>query len=268
MSWWWGMAFLLFVAGCATLPGGAAVSPREEEAVRQAATAALLMPEDGCGNCLDVQARLVLQSFWQSGTVEGYLTGRAPDWLKFVGLTPLGQPLLVLVTDGESFRLVAVPEAKAYEGSTAAAAFRKHAPPGFSPRHTWFWLTGRLARDVRLGEVRRNAEGAGYWLEVPGSAGEGRRLLLFDPATGVVSRALLFDADGKLLLTVQYEEHRLVSSLAGGACLLPGRVSVTSQKHGGALMSIVFDDWILGTGCEAADFTVAVPPGFEIVGVE
>ena len=267
MPFCWGMALLLF-AGCATLSGGLPLSPEEEASVRAQAIEVLRMPEDGCGNCLDVQARVVLQSFWQSGTVDGYLVARSPGWFKFVGLTPLGQPLLLLATDGTRFRYIAVPEAKVYEGATQAAAFRKHAPAGFDPRRSFFWLTGRLAPDAGLGEVSRDAGGGGYWLEVLGEDGSGRRLVLFDPMAQVISRALLFDDNDKLLLEVLYAAYRPAASSSGAACMMPGTVDVISKHRGGWQMTMVLSDWILGTACETTDFTVAAPPSFETVRVE
>ncbi|MEW6594847.1 MAG: DUF4292 domain-containing protein [Thermodesulfobacteriota bacterium] len=230
--------------------------------------ASLLVPVDGCGQCLDVEARVVVHSLWQSGTVEGYLLARAPGALKFVGLSPVGQPLLVLATDGSSFRFLSVAAATAYEGATTAAAFRKYAPAGLDPHATFFWLIGRLPRDSRIIGVSRDEAGNGYWLALANGA-EGDHRVLFDPAGGAITRAVLLDQDGQPLLEVTYEAYRQVEALGGAAgCRLPGRVTVSGPKQKGAALAVHFSNWLLGTTCSDADFVVPVPPGFATEKVE
>lgn len=257
----------VFLSGCATLPGAIALPPHEQEAI-SAEAAVLRMPAGDCGRCLDVAARVVLQSFWQAGTVEGYLTAQAPGSLKFIGLNPFGQPLMVLATDGGFFRYISVPDAKAYEGATSSAAFLKHAPAGIDPGRSFFWLTGRLAVDASIASVRRDEAGSGYWLEVAGDAGQPHHFFLFEPARGVVTRALFVDDDEKPVLDVRYEAYQEVAGPSAAACRLPGRLVATSRKHNNAVMTVEFSEWLLGTGCSAGDFTVAVPAGYETVRVQ
>lgn len=260
-------ATLLLLAGCATQRPMTRTLPADEERRVREQAAALLMPADACGNCLDVEARVVVQSFWQSGTVEGYLLARAPGALKFVGLSPLGQPLLVLATDGSWFRFISVAEATVYEGSTVAAAFRKHAPAGLDPRASFFWLIGRLPQEARIIDVRRDEAGGGYWLEL--ANGSGRHRVLFDPAQRVVSQAMLLDQDEQPLLVVQYEAYQPVTALGGEAgCLLPGTVTIKNNQPNGAALTVRFSNWLLGTTCNDADFVVTVPPGFATERVE
>lgn len=260
--------FFVALAGCAvTRPAVVPLSADEERRVREQA-AALLMPIDVCGKCLDVEARVVVQSLWQSGTVEGYLLARAPGTLKFVGLSPLGQPLLLLATDGTSFRFVSVAEAVAYEGLTSAAAFRKYAPPGLDPLASFFWLIARLPRESRVVEVSRN-DGGGYWLTLLINGAAGRHRVLFDPVQGAIAQAELLDQNEQPLLEVRYEMYQQITALDGVAgCRLPGRVVVSGKQHGGAALTVQFSNWLLGTTCNEADFAVTVPSGFAIERVE
>lgn len=260
--------FFVALAGCAaTRPAMQPLAADEEQRVREQA-ASLLMPVDACGSCLDVEARVVVQSLWQSGTVQGYLLARAPGTFKFVGLSPIGQPLLLLTTDGAWFRFISVPEAVAYEGATTAAAFRKYAPSSLDPRASFYWLIGRLPRDSRIIGVNRDEAGGGYWLTLANGAA-GRHRVLFDPAQGAITQAVLLGPNDEPLLEVRYEAHQEVTALGGTAgCRLPGRVVISGRGHNGAVLTAHFSNWLLGTTCNDADFAVTVPPGFATERVE
>lgn len=253
--------FFLVLTGCAAKgPVMPALGGDEEQRVRQEA-AALLLPAEACGKCLDVEAQVVVQSLWQSGTLNGYLLARAPGAFKFVGLSPLGQPLLVLATDGTSFRFVSVAAATVYEGTTAGAAFRRHAPVGMNPQDAVFWLVGRLPRDSRIGAVEPD-EAGGYWLTLANGA-EGSHRVLFDPAQGVARRAVLLDPAGQPRFEVRYDDYQPVAAMGGGeGCRLPGTVTINSSQQRGAEMTVRFSNWLLGVACSDTDFTVPVPPGF------
>lgn len=256
------------LAGCAaTRPARLPLAADEERQVREQVSS-LLMPADACGRCLDVEARIVVQSLWQSGTLQGYLLAREPGAFKFVGLSPLGQPLLMLTTDGVSFRFLSVAEATAYEGRTTAATFRKYAPPGLNPQTSFFWLIGRLPRDSRISGISRDEDGGGYWLELANGAA-GHHRVLFDPVQGVISRAVLLGEDEEPLFDVRYGAYQQVGALGGAAgCRLPGTVSVSGRGHNGAALTVQFSNWLLGTTCRDRDFVVTVPPGFQTVRVE
>jgi len=260
--------FFVSLSGCVAMrPVMPSLSGEEERQVREASVS-LLMPVDGCGRCLDVEARVVVQSLWQSGTVEGYLLARAPGALKFVGLSPLGQPLLMLATDGTEFRFVSVAAATVYEGTTAAAAFCKYVPASLDPRDSFFWLIGRLPSDSRIAGVSHAGAGAGYWLELANGVA-GHQRVLFDPGRGVITQAVLLDQEEQPLLEVHYAAYQEVTALDGVAgCRLPGRITVSGREHNGATLAVQFSNWLLGTTCNDSDFIVPVPPGYAIERVE
>ncbi len=257
------LALLLFLAGgCATLPERRLLSGLERQGASELFLEAVAR-QQGCGDSLDVQARLVVKSLLQNGSLAGFLQAMAPASLKFVGINPLGQPLLVLVTDGRSFRTLVVPEAKAYEGEVSAALFRKYAPEGFAPEQGFYWLTGRLpGQGLRVEGVSEDAEGAGQWFEVSYPGEPLRRHLLFDPAEAVIRRHLLVDADGAMVLDVRYDAYRHAVGAEG--CALPGAITVTDRGKSGARMELTMSDW-LPAAFSAEDFLVSPPPGFERV---
>lgn len=260
----WGallLALLLF-GGCAGLPPTTSISLSEQDNARLLLQEALAAQEQ-CNCCLDVQVQARITSTFQSGTISGFLQAMRPSYLKFVGLNPLGQPLMILSSDGVNFRYVAVPEARSYEGLVTAEKFKKYAPQGFSPASAFAWLTGRLpGAGLQILSVARAAEGQGLWYEVAYPGEEIRRHILFSPEERTVLRHILVDRSGDILLDVLYEKYRDFATGAQAGCPLPGFISVHANSHNGVHMEFGFSDWLPDARFTEDDFVVRLPSGF------
>ena len=252
---------LWLLAGCATLPRTVALSGGEQERVT-AAFEKMHARQEACHCCIDVAVTVTLKGLLHSGTVSGYLQAMSPAFLRFTGLNPLGQPLMILVSDGERFQYLAVDRGTGYTGNVEAATFVKYAPPGFLPHESFYWLSGRLhSGTVVVEELGRAVDSEGYWLTV--HAGEGHRRLLFDPAIGVILRHQVLDADGDDIFDARYEDFRPTGV---NGCLLPGRITVTTRQHRGTL-EVSLSDWLDDAALSEKDFSFSLPPGFEQVEV-
>ncbi|OGQ86755.1 MAG: hypothetical protein A2512_08010 [Deltaproteobacteria bacterium RIFOXYD12_FULL_56_24] len=266
------VVFLLFCGGCATLP---ATRPLAELQQQQAVVLfrEAMVRQQECACCLDAQVRLSLKSVLQNGTISGFVQAKAPAFLKFTGLNPLGQPMMILVADGTFFRYVAVPEGKGYDGLVTAAAFKKYAPQGFDPAHGFYWLAGRLAPEkLRIFSAAQDQEGQGLWLELAYATeslgGKAlRRHVLFDPARQVIRRHLVADPDGRIMVDVHYDDYVQVPEGGSGNCRLPGLIKIHAN-HNGALMELTLADWLPDASFSAEDFRVDLPLGFQLVPVE
>jgi hypothetical protein len=202
------LVFFLFLAnGCATLPATVSL----DAAVRQEATVDFLQvvaSQQQCNCCLDVQVMASVKSMLQNGSLQGFLQAMSPSYLKFVGLNPLGQPLVILSADGERFRYVVVSEAKGYEGAVTSRKFKDYAPGGFEPEHAFFWLAGRLApEEMEIFGVARDAAGQGLWFELAYNDDKLRRHVLFDPKARVILRHIVVDEDHHTLMDVRYLKY-------------------------------------------------------------
>jgi len=267
-----GLALLLLGSGCATLPATRLLGEmQQQQAVAQFREA--MAHQQDCPCCLDAQVRLSLKSLVQNGTISGFLQAKAPSYLKFTGLNPLGQPMMFLATDGAFFRYVAVPEGKGYEGLVTAAAFKKYAPKGFDPAHGFYWLAGRLASEkLRIFSVAQEPEGQGFWLEFAyadgASKGESfRHHVLFDPAQQVIRRHLVADPEGRIMVDVWYDDYASASEGGSDNCKLPGQIRIHAN-HNGAVMELTLGDWLSDASFSAGDFRVDLPSGFQLVPVE
>lgn len=256
------LSLLLLLSGCAFLPSTTRVADRERDDVERAFLEMLVLQQQ-CHCCIDASATVTFKAWLQSGTVEGYLQAMSPSYLKFVGLNPIGQPLMILATDGAWFRYIVVPEAKVYEGRVEAATFNKYAPKGFVPKEVFFWLTGRLAPEtIVIDSVSKDKEGPGYWLEISSGADATRSLVLFDLQNKIVLRHILRDNEGKNAMDVQYAAYQSLSAGAGDLCKLPGEIIVSSGAHQGT-MRVLLNDWLVEPVFSATDLDVEPPVGFE-----
>lgn len=264
--------FLLLTGGCATLPATRPLAELQQQQAEALFREAMARQQD-CPCCLDAQVRLSVKSLVQKGTISGFVQAKEPSFLKFIGLNPLGQPLLFLATDGTFFRYVAVPEAKGYEGLVTAAAFKKYAPQGFDPEHGFYWLAGRLAPEkLRIFSVAQDPEGQGIWLELAYAVDvfEGkalRRHVLFDPVKQVIRQHLVADLDGQIMVDVRYDDYTKASEGGSDNCQLPGVIRIHAN-HNGALMELTLGDWLPDASFSAGDFRVDLPPDFALVPVQ
>ena len=268
-----GILFLLFAGGCATLPATRPLAELEQQQAVALFRETMALQQK-CPDSLDAQVRLSLKSVMQKGTISGFVQAKAPSFLKFTGLNPLGQPLMYLATDGTFFRYVAVSEFKGYEGLVTAGAFEKYAPRGFDPAHGYFWLSGRLAPEkLRIFSAAEDPETHGLWLELAyaadlSPAGETlRHHVLFDPVQQLILRHLVASPDGRIMLAVRYDGHAEAPNGVPGNCRLPGLIRTQSYQNG-ALMELTLGDWLYDANFSAGDFRVDLPPGFALVPVD
>ena len=253
-----GASFAVF--GCATLPD--TVDIRETEKERAASRfKEMIARQQQCRCCIDAQASVTFSSIWYKGTLSGYLQAMSPSFLKFMGINPLGQPLAVFVTDGDTFHYVAVPESKEYEGKVRGTTYAKYAPEGFLPEHGFYWLIGRLyPGKIKILNVSRDKKDEGYWFEI--SYGNGTTsLVLFQEEKDVLRRHIVLNAEGDRILNVLYDDY------SDSLCPLPGKVTVTSLIHNSTMELRLFD-WLPEVTFSKQDFTYKVPPAFERVFVQ
>lgn len=263
---------LLVGSGCASLPTTRPLAELQQQKAVGLFRETMARQHE-CPCCLDAQVRLSLKSLVQNGTISGFVQAKAPSFFKFTGLNPLGQPMMLLATDGTFFRYIAVPEGKAYEGLVTAAAFKKYAPQGFDPEQGFYWLAGRLApEELRIFSVSEDPEGHGLWLELAYAAevsgGKAlRRHVLFDPAQQVIRRHLVADPDGRIMVDVRYDDYTQASEGGSDNCRLPGRITIHAN-HNGAVMELTLGDWLHDASFSAGDFRVDLPVGFALVPVQ
>lgn len=261
-SWLFLLAFLLLApAGCAYRPARLPLDTETAAAGRDSFRK-MVGGQDICARAIDAEATVTLDSPWQSGTIAGYLQLMAPGHLKFIGVNPLGQPLVVLGTDGVACRYVVAPERKIYEGALADAAVSRYLPVGLDPARSYYWLIGRLRPgQVRIREISGDPGGAGLWAEFRYEGEEQRELVLFDPQRLSLLRHLLLDNQGRTVFEVTYDSY------TSGACPLPQLVTIRGDNRFGRLV-LRLGNWLPGEALTIADFEVTAPSDFSRIKIK
>lgn len=259
---------LLLQAGCAGRLFHAVEVTDDETRRVGSAFNELLERSQQCGCCLDAEVKVVFASSrWFGGrsvVLTGYLQAKKPSFLKLVGVNPLGQPLFILVTDGERFRSIHVSEAKAYEGKVRSKTFLKHLPAGIGLDSMFFWLTGGIdPGGSKIRTIRRDTESGAYWIKVSLSQDTGTDWLLYDPVEDTVRRHVHLDDRKTVLLDVSYEDYLK----SDNGCSIPAKITMLAPELKGSIQ-VVLQDVLTNEFLPDRDFDHEVPPGFEIIVVE
>ncbi len=233
--------------------------------------------EMSCGCCLDAEAdaELVVSGWFSehTGKLSGYLQAMEPGYIKFVTLNPLGQPLLIFVTDGRMFKSLNVYAEKAYTGSVDSETYRKFAPEGFVPEFSYYWLTGRLEPgDLQVRDIMRSKDKGLFWLQAPYQGSPAiESMILFDPTELVVLRHVLRDDRGAHLLDILYGDY-LEPEGAGNKdtkfmeCRIPARITVSSGKNTEKI-AIELHSFLPDAHISTTDFRISIPDNFEVLPV-
>jgi len=278
---------LLLLQGCArpvlqTLPA----SEDEIQFVASAFTSYKIL-QDECACCLDAEADAALSvSGWFSnhtGKLSGYLQAMEPGYIKFVALNPLGQPFLILLTNGKNFKSVNVLEGKAYLGSVNSETFKKIVPPGFDPGFSYYWLTGRLVPgDVEILKVRRDRKQNGYWLQIRYEQSGTESMILFNPEESVVLRQIVMSASGDYLVDLVYGEYQArhmkekgvgdrATEITGSTdsreelCKIPTKLSVSSSVGAEKKIDLELFSIIPDAEFSPDDFGLEIPDNIELL---
>jgi len=277
---------LFFLQGCArpllqTFPA----SEQEIQFAALAFTKHKQIYQDECACCLDAEVDAAVSvSGWFSnhtGKLSGYLQAMEPGNIKFVALNPLGQPILILLTNGRVFKILNVLEGKAYIGSVNSETFKKFAPPGFDPEFSYYWLTGRFPPgDIDILKVRRDKEQNGYWLQVRHEQSDIDSMILFEPEESVVLRQIILSDRGDHLVDLVYEDHQpgyvekkhlaesdqeKIDTVDSGKerCKIPTKISFSSNSGAEKKIDMRLFSFIPGAEFSPDDFELEIPDNLE-----
>jgi len=251
-----GLALALLAGGCASLPRQIPLAPDADTRAR-AAFRQLAAAQKACGRWADAEALVTFDSIWRSGSMSGYLQLLAPGFLRFVGINPLGQPLLILATDGRRFSSILPSEMRAYEGPVTTSTFQRYVQAGVAPEAGYYWMIGRLRPgEVTLLSVAGASGSSDVWVKFSYDDGAGPEMVRFDPVRlTIVSHRLLDDRD-RVALEVDYDDY------TAPPCGLPGLVTIRGGSRKGTL-ALHLRDWRTTEPLTPQDFTVNIPTGFK-----
>lgn len=259
----------IFTCGCCFLVVGCAVQttvplPDQDEVQRvRERFAEFSRQQDSCDGFI-ADATVRLTAMLQNGGLSGLLLAASPSSMKFAGLNPFGQPVLVLATDGNDFTLINAVEEKAWVGPVTAEKVTRLLPAGLSLGELYDLVIGRLPGSCRQDiEVQRGSEATNYRLTAHCPDRPLGRQVIFEPESMTVSGMELVEAATKdVVVALAYQEW------GNGSCRLPTRIMIEENKATGVTAELVLSAVDSTITLIPADFTQKVPDGFERISVK
>ncbi len=265
------LVVLILLSGCARqhLPPMESVSEQEGARVR---TLFYEMVEhvSSCsdGFDADVTVRGVYNGFpGKEIALDGFLLVRKPSFLKYVAVNPLGQPMIILTTDGIGFRYAVVADSKEYVGSVFSETFRKFFPSG--PGGDFYYLlTGRPDNEnVELVSIGRDRDSAYYWLTMISREDDKSTVsYLFDPVVQRLIGCHVRDREGNLVLEIDYQ-YKTIGVKGEQQCRVPNKVAINSPSLKSSF-SISFTSLDQDVVFSDEDFSFSRPENFRVVYVK
>ena len=220
--WWLSLIIgLLLVSGCASkLPRTVAVSGPDLEVVQERLSRFF---EQSCVMAIDSDVRLGWRAYGRNETYPATLLATFPASVRFAIVDPLGRPLLLLITNGETFTLADNRRGEGYTGRLDSDFIRRYLPDSISGDDLFSWINGRIKlQGVQVLSARRAEDGELFWYELD----YGDRLIhLVALDRDHLSRHLVLDEEDAIIFDVRYSGYAATSKQCGW----PGKIVVTGE---------------------------------------
>ena len=241
------LAAFLFSA-CATLPPLPAVPPPAEEVFQQ------VISRGGALQGLKGLAQVRVSSPGKSFHGQQVLFARRPGFLRVESLSPLGTPLLYLVTDGKEIRLYNPEENRFYRGDYRPGSLSFALPMDLHPSEVVnFLLGGGPLGDPDKISLRPDSSEGLWVLELHSPSRGVTETFWVHPQSFHILRAEFHRSSFSYRLS--FSEFRQVKER-----LFPHRMRLSSEDSR-TRISVVFPEVELNPDWEAQDFSLPIPQG-------
>ena len=239
-------SFLL--GACATFPPLPAVPPPAEEVFQQ------VLSRGGALQGLKGLAEVSVSSPGKSFHGQQVLFARRPGFLRVESLSPLGNPLLYLVTDGTEIRLYNPEENRYYRGDYRAGSLSFALPMELHPSEVVnFLLGGGPSADPEKISLRPDSSEGLWVLELHSPSRGVTETLWVHPQLFHILRADL--RRSALSYRLSFSDFRQAKEK-----LFPHRMRLSSEDSR-TRISVGFPEVELNPDWKAQDFSLPVPQG-------
>ncbi len=245
-----GVPFLF--SACATVPVLPPEPPAAEEILQQ------VDARQQAVQGLKGLAQVKVSSPEKTLSAQHVLFARRPALLRVESLSPLGTPMLYVVTDGQKLNLYQPGENRYYQGTFQAGSLSLALPPELTPEEVVSFLLGGVPRrDYEKISIRADRK-EGLWVLdlLSPSRGESQTLWVH-PQSFHISRAE-FNRP-RFSYHIYYSYFRQTKGI-----LFPQRMLLTSVDPQ-TKISVEFQEMELNPGWEGQDFLLPVPRGATVL---
>jgi hypothetical protein len=262
-----GLMVMVVSSGCARLPWKQPVDAGRQEAVREVIDE-MRRAEASRSACIDADLKIFFTSTVANRAISGYMQLMQPAQIKFVTSNPLGQPLVVFVSDGQRVQFVNTMQTLFTDGNLADFVRVYEIPPVAFASDWSRWLTGRLPRALEITALREDQQGRGIWVSIAAETSTDsssmtalREHVLIDPAKKLVIGRLYTDRSGSdIEATIGYDNW--LAERDGGELVQPGTITITDLDYSGQL-ELTFSALQASGQCRPASFELRQPPGYQ-----
>jgi len=259
------IALFLVAPGCARKPWRQPVTEDRSASVIDL-MAQMRQSEQKRSSCIDADVNIFFTSNVRNRAVGGYMQLMQPSSIKFVTSNPLGQPLVVFVSDGHDAQFVNTMDAFFTDGDLTAFAQAFDIPPVAYASDWGTWLTGRLPRTTGVTSIREDEKERGIWVSVGNTAAMVSGTIdplyehvLIDPAERRILSRVFTDSSDTVEARIDYDGW--IAETTGAAPLQPGRITISGLDYGGRLV-LDFSGLRAMEGCRKSNFLLNRPPGY------
>lgn len=251
------------VSGCAALPRRIPLPDTDAAQVRKEFKA-ILNDQRQCPAAFDSDITVTIDNLLWSGTISGYLRAMAPAFLRFEGINPLGLTEAILAVDGENFTYVSVRDQQAYVGPLKADLLDRYAPDGLATSMSYYWLLGRIPPGaLGIGDVGRDPDDRGYWLDLRNVETGKRSMILFAPDQQLIKRHLVLNGNDAIAVDLTYDYQ---GSDVSSDCQLPAKITI--QGRGNGRLTLGFTKRYPTPSLDSIPFFVTPPPDYKRIVVQ
>jgi hypothetical protein len=216
-----------FLAGCAGKPWTDPLGDTAVDAITQQVDA-LVARDARCGRTLEGDVVLFYENPLQKKALSGFLQFSMPSSYKIVMTNPLGQPVLVIAGNQESFQAINTLDKKYLAGSIRSFGLRNNIPEYFLKSDWGSLLTGRnLLPSRAITSIRNDRNNRGVWLTFQSEEQSGVSHLLLDRQNEVFLERILENGRGQTVAKISYGGW-----VSLGTCRQPLDISIAELDYG------------------------------------
>jgi len=250
--------FCLACSSCAKRPWTEPLNEKQTENVTQFLQLHSFETES-CAKSIDGDISLSYQNLFDRENVSGYFQILAPSYIKFIVSNPLGQPVLALTSNQDTFQLINTFTKTYITGSVYSYGLHKNIPLALVKGNWKDWIMGTMNVDPAIiTNIREDRDDRGVWVTVAENTEKKSRTthLLVDTRQGILLSRIVESNKGEILATITYKNWVSV-----GNCQQPQTILVTGLEFG-TEMTIKLSDVRIAEDLDKNDFLLTKPAGY------
>lgn len=245
------LASVIALSGCSVKPWQTVTLEPFEQLKYEEVVNDIEQRERNCAQGFDADAQITLSNSMQKKSVRGYLAVLAPDKIKFIITTPLGQPFYIATTHKNEFQIIRVPNKSYTDGQLEKLAASYDLSKTLSQIEPAEVLNGILGEKTALPlTIYADRKERGFWFAL--ATGD---YVLIDPVQRKIVARRTTGADNETF-EINYKKWQ-----QDAECAKPTEILFSGLSYGTEI-DILLNNIQLQPHLTESNFIVKIPIGF------